>query len=186
MRLIDPKIADFDTIYDRFQWAIPEYLNIAHQVCERHQSDPDRIAVYYENLTGDTATYSFGQLKTLSDQFANALKAQGVTRGDRVAIVLSQRIETVIAHLAIYKLGAIALPLAILFGPEALEYRLRDSASKVVIADASKYETLRAMLPELAELQLVIGCSTGEKATEFWNLLNRGSNNIEIVQTLAD
>jgi len=186
VRLIDPKIANFDAIYDRFEWSIPEYLNIAHQVCERHQSDPDRIAVYYENLTGDTATYSFGQLKRLSDQFANALKAQGVTRGDRVAIVLSQRIETVIAHLAIYKLGAIALPLAILFGPEALEYRLRDSASKVVIADASKYETLRAMLPGLAELQLVIGCNTGEAATEFWNLMKRSSSNIEIVQTLAD
>jgi len=186
VRLIDPKIANFDAIYDRFEWSIPEYLNIAHQVCERHQSDPDRIAVYYENLTGDTATYSFGQLKRLSDQFANALKAQGVTRGDRVAIVLSQRIETVIAHLAIYKLGAIALPLAILFGPEALEYRLRDSASKVVIADASKYETLRAMLPGLAKLQLVIGCNTGEAATEFWNLMKRSSSNIEIVQTLAD
>ena len=186
MRLIDPKIADFGKIYDRFQWSIPKYLNIAYQVCERHQSVPDRIAVFYENITGETATYSFGQLKTLSDQFANALKAQGVSRGDRVAIVLSQRIETVIAHLAIYKLGAIALPLAILFGPEALEYRLRDSASKVVIADASKYETLRTMLAELPDLQVVIGCNTGETATEFWNLLERSSSDIEIVQTLAD
>lgn len=186
MRLIEPEIANFDTIYDQFQWSIPEHLNIACQVCERHQSDPGRIAVYYENLGGDTATYSFGQLKALSDQFANVLKGLGVTRGDRVAIVLSQRIETVIAHLAIYKLGAIALPLAILFGPEALEYRLRDSASKVVIADASKYDTVRTLLPELAELRVVIGCNTGDSRTEFWNLLNRASSDVEIVRTLAD
>ncbi len=186
MRLIEPEIANFDTIYDQFQWSVPEYLNIACQVCERHQSDPGRIAVYYENLGGETATYNFGQLKMLSDQFANALKALGVTRGDRVAIVLSQRIETVIAHLAIYKLGAIALPLAILFGPEALEYRLRDSASKVVIADASKYDTVRTLLPGLAELRVVIGCNTGDSRTEFWNLLNRASSDVEIVRTLAD
>jgi len=186
VRLIDPKIANFDTIYDKFRWSIPHHLNIANQVCERHQSDPDRIAVYYENVIGETATFSFGQLKKLSDQFANALKGEGVMRGDRVAIVLSQRIETVVAHLAIYKLGAIALPLAILFGPEALEYRLRDSASKVVITDAGKYETLRAMLSELPELQVVIGCNTGESSKEFWNLLNRSSSDLEIVETLAD
>jgi acetyl-CoA synthetase len=186
VRLIDPKIADFDTIYDRFQWSIPDQLNIAHQVCERHQSDPGRIAVYYENAGGETATFSFGQLKTLSDQFANALKGLGVNSGDRVAIVLSQRIETVIAHLAIYKLGAIALPLAILFGPEALEYRLRDSGSKVVITDAGKYETLQALLPELPDLQVVIGCDTGESSKQFWNLLNRSSSDIEMVRTRAD
>ncbi len=186
MRLIDPDIANFDTIYDKFRWSIPDHLNIANQVCERHQSHPDRIAIYYENVIGETATFSFGQLKYLSDQFAHALKGLGVERGDRVAIVLSQRIETVIAHLAIYKLGAIALPLAILFGPEALEYRLRDSASKVVIADRSKYETLRAMLSELPELRVVIGCNTGESSNEFWNLLNRSSSDMEIVETRAD
>ena len=100
MRLIDPETTSFDTIYAKFQWAIPDRLNTASQVCERHQSDPNSIAVYYENSDGETAIYSFGQLKTLSDQFANALKGLGVDRGDRVAIVLSQRIETVIAHLA--------------------------------------------------------------------------------------
>ncbi len=186
MRLIDPETANFDTIYARFRWAIPDRLNIASQVCERHQSDPNRIAVYYENSDGETAIYSFGQLKTLSDQFANALKGLGVARGDRVAIVLSQRIETVIAHLAIYKLGAVALPLAILFGREALEFRLRDSASKLAITDRSKYETVRAMLTELPALQMVIGCNTGEATGEFWNLLKRSSSKLKIVDTGAD
>ena len=144
--------------------------NFWHQVCERHQSDPGRIAIYYENAQGVTASYSFGQLKTWSDQFANALKASGVSRGDRVAIVLSQRIETVIAHLAIYKLGAVSLPLAILFGPEALEYRLRDSSARVAITDSSRYDTLSDLMPELPDLQRLIGCNTGEKSSEFWQL----------------
>ena len=89
MRLIDPETANFDTIYAEFRWAIPDRLNIASQVCERHQSDPNRIAVYYENSDGETAIYSFGQLKTLSDQFANALKGLGVARGDRVVCIVA-------------------------------------------------------------------------------------------------
>ena len=81
MRLVDPETADFDTIYSQFRWSIPDRLNIAIQVCDRHQSEPDRIAVYYENSDGETAVFNFGQLKTLSDQFANALGSPGVARG---------------------------------------------------------------------------------------------------------
>ena len=73
MRLVDPETADFNTVYNQFRWSIPDRLNIAVQVCDRHQSEPDRNAVYYENIDGKTAVFSFGQLKKLSDQFANAL-----------------------------------------------------------------------------------------------------------------
>jgi len=186
VQLIDHKQSSFDAIYASFRWNIPDHLNIAHQVCERHQADAERIAVYYENAAGQQSSYSFGQLKTLSDQFANALQNLGIARGDRVAIVLSQRIETVIAHLAIYKLGAIALPLAILFGPEALAYRLRDSAAKVVITDNSKYDSLSELKPDLPDLQVIIGCSGGEPQQEFWHLIEKASADFEMVQTLAD
>ena len=117
MQLIDTK-SSFDDIYDNFRWNIPDQLNIAWQVCDRHVRLGDKTAVFYENSSGVKSTTSFAELKKYSDQFANALRHLGVKRGDRVAIVLSQRIETVIAHLAIYKLGAIALPLAVLFGPK--------------------------------------------------------------------
>ncbi len=184
--LIDPNQFDFDAIYASFHWDIPSKLNIAHQVCERHQANPDHIAIYYENEAGIQLAYSFGQLKTLSDQFANVLVAQGIGRGDRVAIVLPQRIETVIAHLAIYKLGAIALPLAILFGPEALDYRLRDSAAKIAITDSNKYPVIHELEPELEQLHLVIGCHTGNSSLEFWHLLEQASSQLEMAQTSAD
>ncbi len=186
MRLIDPAMTDFDAIRSGFEWSIPDRLNIANQVCERHQSDPERIAIYYENVQGVTASFTFGQLKIWSNRFANSLKASGVSRGDRVAIVLSQRVETVIAHLAIYKLGAVALPLAVLFGPEALEFRLRDSSARIAITDASKYDTLRDLMSELPDLQKLIGCNVGEKSSEFWQLLERSSDRLEIADTSAD
>ena len=65
------------------------------------------------------------------------MRARGVRRGDRVALLLPQCFETAIAHVAIYKLGAIAVPLALLFGVEALEYRLQTAGVKAVITNAA-------------------------------------------------
>ena len=183
MRLIDSSATDFDAICAEFRWSIPEHLNIAHQVCERHQADDERIAVYYENADGARKQFSFGDLKSLSDRFANSLRALGVEAGDRVAIVLPQTIETVVAHLAIHKIGAVSLPLAILFGPEALEYRLRDSAARVAIVHASRYEDVVGLKPELPDLNAILGCGVGD--TEFWKLLEQGSDRFDMVETRA-
>jgi acetyl-CoA synthetase len=184
--LIDPNKTSFDAICENFHWNIPHKLNIAHRVCGRHQNNPDRIAVFYENAAGDKSTFSFGQLEKLSDQFANVLKNFGVVPGDRIAIVLSQRIETVIAHLAIYKLGAISIPLAILFGPEALEYRLQDSGCKIVIADQTRYDELITLRNDLVALEYVIGCRSGDPTTEFWSLLERAKDRFDMHETRAD
>jgi len=186
MRLIDPSATDFDAIYGQFQWSIPTRLNVAHQVCERHQGQAQQVAVYYESAAGERARFCFGDLKKLSDQFANALRAAGIEQGDRVAIVLPQTIETIIAHLAIHKLGAVSLPLAILFGPEALEFRLRDSGARAAIVHASRYDDIRTLQPELPGLDRVIGCRCGASGDEFWNLLAQGSDDFAMVQTRAD
>ncbi len=186
MRLIDPSATDFDAIRSEFQWSIPKQLNVAYQVCERHQRQAQRVAIYYENATGQRSSYSFGDLKKYSDQFANVLRANGIKQGDRVAIVLPQTIETIVAHLAIHKLGAVSLPLAILFGPEALDYRLRDSGAGAAIVHASRYDDLKTLQPGLPDLKTVIGCGCGASRDEFWSLLAKGSNQFEMVPTLAD
>lgn len=186
MQLIDASIDDFDRACSEFRWAIPERVNVAWQVCDRHRQLGDRVAIYYENGDGDSARYSFAQLKEYSDRFANALRAAGVEAGDRVAIVLPQTVETIVAHLAIHKLGAVSLPLAILFGPEALEFRLRDSGARIAIVHASRYDDVRALQPGLPELRRVIGCRHGEAADEFWSLLQQGSAQLEMVSTRAD
>jgi len=181
MSLIDDSLTDFDRICRDFNWSIPEYLNIAHQVCERHQQRADQVAIYTENAAGDRASYRFADLKEHSDRLANALRARGVKRGDRVAIVLPQAIETIVAHLAIHKLGAVSLPLAILFGPEALEYRLRDSGACAAIVHASRYDDIRQLQPDLPELQQLIGCHCGEADDEFWGLLRRAAAGFDMV-----
>ncbi len=186
MRLIDPSIADFDEIRRRFRWTIPDRLNVAWQVCERHQARARQVAVYYENATGQRASYSFADLKSYSDRFANVLRALGIEEGDRVAIVLPQTIETIVAHLAIHKVGAVSLPLAILFGPEALEFRLRDSGARVAIVHDSRYDDVMSLQCELPDLKAVIGCGCGVARDEFWTLLEQGADEFAMVQTRAD
>jgi acetyl-CoA synthetase len=88
---------------------------------------------------------TFGELSEQSNRLANALAALGAGAGDRIGIVLPQRPETALAHIAAYKLGAIAVPLSILFGPEALEMRLRDCDARVVVGEGESLERIRSL-----------------------------------------
>ena len=185
MRIIDASARSWDAAAAGFRWNVPEYFNIAHAVCEKHTDRRNRIALYYENERGDKATYTFGDIKRLSDRFANALRGLHIERGDRVAIILSQRPETAIAHMAIYKIGAIALPLSILFGSDAIEYRLRDSSAKLVIADRTHRDRVGSLIADIPELNTVIDCDA-EDAAGFWGLLDRGSESAHVVDTRAD
>ena len=117
MSFIDRSLGSWDRIVEEFRWDVPETFNMAEAVCDRHVSDPDRIALYYEDDSGREERHTFRDIQQNANRFANALAALGIQRGDRIGIVLPQRPETAVAHIAIYKLGAIAVPLANLFGP---------------------------------------------------------------------
>ena len=121
----------YQEVCANFRWEIPKEFNIAAAICDRHVGT-NRAALLVETAAG-MAEMSFEHLQDRSRRLANALSAVGVAKGDRVGILLPQCPETLIAHLAAYRLGAIALPLFTLFGPEAIEYRLNDSGAKVVV-----------------------------------------------------
>ena len=181
--LISHRSKDFDQAYADFKWQVPEYFNIAEGVCDRHHDLANRIAIFYENEQGVTAQYTFGQLRKFSNQLANALAALGVVEGDRVAIVLPQRLETGICHLALYKLKAIAVPLSGLFGPDALSYRLNDSGAKLAITDAAHRELIESLLPDAPELYTALDVDAKQS---FWELIERASENYSLPPTPAD
>ena len=110
----------------------------------------------YEDDTGQVSTHTFAAFRARSNQLAHALIRLGVTREDRVGIILSQRPETAVAHLATYKLGAVALPLSTLFGPAALDYRLRDAAAQVVVTDAESLDRVLGVRDALPALRHII------------------------------
>lgn len=184
MKLIDNSIKTFEEIQRTFSWQIPNHFNIATAVCDRHSGIADQVAMYYENSTGKKRQHTFGEFGRWSRQLANALAAMGLKPGDRVAILLSQRPETAIAHLATYRLGAIALPLSILFGPDALGYRLSDSGATVVITDSLHAGKVRELQSDLPNLKSVIDCD--DDSHGFWQLINQAADNFETVQTKAD
>ncbi len=186
MSVIKDRSLDFESQRRQFQWSIPAAYNIGVDVCDRHGGLAEHVAIYYEDAAGACTVLTFGQLREQSDRFANALRGLGVQRGDRVAIVLAQRPETAVAHVALYKLGAIALPLSVLFGPDALEYRLRDSGAKAVICDAGRRPVLETLQAELADLDILITVAGGPKATRFDELVARSQASFQPAATTAD
>lgn len=145
----------FSELYAEFHWHLPAVYNIGVDVCDKWAVEPDRVALIDET-GGGAVQYTFSELARRSNRWANALAGLGVGRGDRVAIILPQRPETPLAHIATYKLGALAVPLATLFGEDALEYRLKDSGAKVAIVDGQALYKLARMRDRLPELQHLV------------------------------
>lgn len=174
----------YDDVYDTFRWELPERFNMGVAACDRHADGSNRLALVYEAPDGTIERFTFDDLKRLSNKCANTLSALGVRAGDRIGVLLPQRPETAIAHLAIYKLGAIAVPLFTQFGPDALEYRLADSGAKALITDSENLRKLPANLPELATILVVDGERGGYPM--FWPALERASDEFSPLATGID
>src|SRR5262249_47615632 len=114
-----PQSRSYDALYRDFRWQVPARFNIRVAVCDLWAGrEPDRLALVAIEPSGAARNVSYGWLRETSNRLANALHANGIKGGDRVAILLPQAPEVAAIHVAIYKLGAIALPLAVLFGPD--------------------------------------------------------------------
>jgi acetyl-CoA synthetase len=176
----------YEEHYASFRWRIPERFNIAEAICDRHLGG-NRTALIFE--AGAAASeMTFEHLHEQSSRLANALSAHGVTPGDRIGILLPQCPEALIAHLAAYRLGAIALPLFMLFGPEALEYRLNDSGAKMVVSNAIGIEKLLAVSDKLKTPPALISIDDrGDASVHDWaTLIERGSPDHAMVQTSSE
>ena len=158
-----------------FQWHIPARFNIGVAVCDAWaERVPQQPAIVERELHGAIHSWNFGQLRDASNQLANMLRSRAVAPGERIAVLLPQRFETALAHVAVYKLGCIAVPLFTQFGTAALKHRLQDSGAAVLITDEARrpvIESLHADLPGLREIVYVDGRDGArvllEKLTEF-------------------
>lgn len=151
-----PARAPYEALYRDFTWSIPERFNIGRAVSDDWaQREPGRICLEHFSPDGNHLTMTYGELAARSSAFAAGLQRLGIRSGDRVALLLPQCFETVVAHLAIYKLGAVALPMALLFGVEALQYRLGVAQAAAVVTNdfgLSRLLDIRAQLPSLEHI----------------------------------
>ncbi len=178
---------DYARLYSRFRWAIPERFNMGVAVSDARADGAGRTALIHEDAAGRVERLTFDDLARLSSRLANVLTGLGVRKGDRVAILLPQRPETAIAHIAAYKAGAVAVPLFTQFGPDALEYRLGHAQAKVLVTDAEdvpKVREIHGRLPDLEQV-LVVDDETGGYA-RLSTLMDRAADRFEAVDTLAE
>jgi acetyl-CoA synthetase len=159
-----PQLDSYEAIYRRFEWAVPEFFNIGMDICDKWADDPQRPALIHETRDGRTVRYTFADIRRLSNQAANLFVARGIKAGDRVGILLPQEPETAVAHIAAYKIGAIAVPLFTLFGFDALQFRLSDCGAKLLVTDATgmtKIGQIRSALPQLQSVFCIDGEPSG-------------------------
>lgn len=149
-----PRASSYEALREGFRWQVPERFNIAAACCDRWADGSGRPALLHLRDDGRTEQHSFDALKAESNRLANVLAAHGIGPGDRVGVLLPQVPEAAIAHLAIYKLGAIAVPLFQLFQSQALEYRLRDCGAVALVTDSVGLAKLPGL--DLPALRLVL------------------------------
>lgn len=170
-------------IYDAFRWNVPQRFNIATACCDRWAADPDRVALIHEQPDGQVRRYTFAELRELSNRCANMLVGLGLQRNDRVLLLLGQRPETAILHLAAWRAGMISVLCSVLFGADAVSYRVQTSGAKVVITDDANLDKAIEVAGD-ARVLCVDG-GRGE-AADFWALLREGAGTFATVDTDAD
>ena len=178
----------YGELYKSFRWNVPERYNMARACCGQWAEDRARFALYWEDESGATAAYSFWDIQRAANRLSNALAALGVKRGDRVAIILPQRPETAIAYIAVFQMGAIALPLSHLFGPDALEYRMEHAEACLAIVEPTTIANLWAIKDRLTHLRHVIGVGGAREArVHSWEeLLQKAKSHFDPVETTAN
>ena len=183
-----PDRPTYDEIFNEFEWKIPEYFNMGSDICEKYAlQQPERTALIFWQEDRSLKFHTYGELHDKSNALANVLAEFGLIAKDRVAIILPQSLETALSHIAIYKSGAIAVPLARLFAADALAFRLKNSGARFVITDRvgfDKISTIRNELPALETILVIDGNFEGSE--DFQTKLAAASNHFKSVKTRSN
>jgi acetyl-CoA synthetase len=139
----------YQELYDSFEWEVPSTFNMADYVCDRWASDGERVAIYADGRDASPETISFAELEATTNRLANYLVERGVEPGDRVGVNVPQKAVTAACHIATWKVGAVSVPLSVLFGPDALRYRLDHAEATACIVDAANLETFRRVADDV-------------------------------------
>jgi acetyl-CoA synthetase len=188
----------YAALHQSFRWQVDEYFNIAEVCCSRwaraakttkgRLGATKRIAIRAHQPGAATLFSTYSELQRGADALSHQLAGLGVARGDRVAIVMPQRFETAVAYMAVFQMGAVAMPLSMLFGPEALAFRLQDSAAVVAICDESAIASVQAVRAECPALRTVVavGAAAGQGDVDHDSALAARQGPFTAVLTEAD
>jgi len=179
----------YQELYRTFRWLVPGHFNIAQACCHQwaaNPSDARRVAFYGETTDGAADVWTYGRLGMAVSQLANGLLRMGLGQGDRLAIMLGQRAETLVAHMATYAVGAIAVPLSVQTSPDTLATRLHDAAPRTAIIDTTCSDDALTVLARTPSLQQIISLDFHDDQTIPWrSLLARQPTDLRLMPTRA-
>ena len=182
-------VDQYQSLYDTFRWLIPTQFNIGQECCHRwanSSADARRIALFYETLSGRREIWTYERLAATSNQLANGLTRMGVKQGDRIALILSQRPEALVAHIAAYSIGAVVVPFTPHTTTAVLEQRMREAQARVAIFDHSAASLLLSKLSRYSTLKQLIGIDVQDERVLHWrHLMLRQPNTFKAVATKA-
>ncbi|WP_372740160.1 acyl-CoA synthetase [Neptunomonas sp.] len=184
--LIEPSARSYEQLVDGFVWDIPQSLNIADVICDRHANSTPLATAIIEDTEKGVRHYSFAETKRLTDNLALSFQEFGIRRGDRVVISLGQDVEALLAHLACFKLGAISVPVAGLYSGEGLAFRIIDSGAQLIVTNREGADKLRDLdIPALCHV-VVINQQAQQDEVDFGSLLQGKDAELIIADTAAD
>ncbi len=179
----------YQALHQTFRWLVPAQFNIAQSCCHQWAATPAHarsIAVFYEDEDGQREVWTYGRLAEAVNQLANGLVKLGISPGDRVAVAMGQRPETVVAYMAIYTVGAVSVPLSTQLGFDAMENRLRDCGAQVAVIDSTSRAALLVAADRCPQLQQIVGVDLASERILPWrSLLARQPANFKPVITRA-
>ena len=143
-------VRDYDFINGEIKWFDGGTLNACYNCLDRHieAGHGDATAIIWEgNDPSEDKTFSYTELLTEVNKFANVLKAQGIEKGDRVCIYLQMVPELAIAMLACARIGAVHSIVFGAFSAESLRDRINDSACKLLITQDTAMRGPRSDIP---------------------------------------
>src|SRR5438876_10730974 len=136
----------YEQVCAAHRWEVPAHYNIASDVCDKHPRD--KLAMVWESFDGSYRELAWGELQDLANQAAHVLRAHGIERGDRVAVVAPATPETAAIFFGVWKLGAILLSMSVLYGDDSIRHRVADSQAKLIVCSPDQVERMPGDLVE--------------------------------------
>lgn len=180
---------DYETEFSQWKWSIPERYNIAKDIIDDKAEDPrfkNKVALYWENAEGAERKYTFWEMRVLTDKFGNVLRELGLKKGDRYLLRIPNIPEFQIAFAGGLKIGAVPIPTSVMFRPHEIEYRIRDSGSKIVITTPEYVKDVEEIYSNCPSLEDIMIIGDYEKHLSFRDLMKSASRHLEIEDTRSD
>jgi acetyl-CoA synthetase len=163
-----------DGTLESYKLVYPDSFNFGYDVVDEiAEKDPERVAMVWNDPTGDERIFTFADMKRLSDKTANYLKSLGIGKGDFVMVVLKRNYEFWYVATALHKLGAVLVPATFMLKKHDVEYRVNSARIKAVIVTTAcdAAEAVDEALPDCPTLATRI-VVRGER--EGWDCFEKG------------